>query len=86
MRYFALYHDRTRLHDVDVMSEEQVVDLSAHYGNKVDPNSLTDEDINDSLDYLLKVEACVRIEELRENKDDERGVNEYYLKDKEEVK
>lgn len=85
MRYFALYHDRTRLHDVDVMNEEQVMGLALFYGINVNKESTKDEKLNDSLDYLLKMEACVRIEELTGDKNDKRKSDEYYLKDKEEV-
>ena len=81
MRYFALYHDRTRLHDVDVMSEEQVKDLALLHYKKTEDFETT----NDILDLLLKNDVCVRIEELLNKKKKDLTKDGFYLKDKEEV-
>ena len=81
MRYFALYHDRTRLHDVDVMSEEQVKDLALLHYKKTEDFETT----NDILDLLLKNDVCVRIEELLPSNEKDLNKDGFYLKDKEEV-
>lgn len=81
MRYFALYHDRTRLHDVDVMSEEQVKDLALLHYKKTEDFETT----NDILDLLLKNDVCVRIEELLPSNEKDLTKDGFYLKDKEEV-
>ena len=85
MRYFALYHDRTRLHDVDVMSEEQVKDLALHYKKTEDFDNTNVETTNDTLDFLLKNDVCVRIEELLPSNEKDLTKDGFYLKDKEEV-
>ena len=85
MRYFALYHDRTRLHDVDVMSEEQVKDLALHYKKIEDFDNTDVERTNDTSDFLLKNNVCVRIEELLPSNENDLSKDGFYLKDKEEV-
>lgn len=87
MRKFALYHDKENVENSNVMNEEEVMALSAHYGNSVDDDVLTftDEMIDEALDYLLEEGACVKIEELSPDKDLDRAIRDYYIKEQNEL-
>lgn len=81
MKYYALYHDLDNLDNVDVVDGEFIVGLAAHYMREK-KLPITRENVEKSLDNLLKLKVIVKVEELLDDESQVgKDLSEFYSKD-----